>query len=216
MKRIYTLIAMSVMTFLGANAEVTDLSGVADALYFETTEIKAGDNATLQIKMKNTTNSVGTFATKVTMPEGFSFATDGNDPDVALNTERTGGNDFAVASAFQSGENAIKIGFLQTAGANLNASDGTVLAMNVKVDESLTVGTYEVLFSEQEFVEAQSSVNYFPADAKSLIIVTSADGIDGVRADGTKVASPVKKIVDGKLVIETVNGTYNALGSQTK
>lgn len=204
------------MTFLGANAEVTDLSGVADALYFETTEIKAGDNATLQIKMKNTTNSVGTFATKVTMPEGFSFATDGNDPDVALNTERTGGNDFAVASAFQSGENAIKIGFLQTAGANLNASDGTVLAMNVKVDESLTVGTYEVLFSEQEFVEAQSSVNYFPADAKSLIIVTSADGIDGVRADGTKVASPVKKIVDGKLVIETVNGTYNALGSQTK
>lgn len=204
------------MTFLGANAEVTDLSGVADALYFETTEIKAGDNATLQIKMKNTTNSVGTFATKVTMPEGFSFATDGNDPDVALNTERTGGNDFAVASAFQSGENAIKIGFLQTAGANLNASDGTVLAMNVKVDESLTVGTYEVLFSEQEFVEAQSSVNYFPADAKSVIIVTSADGIDGVRADGTKVASPVKKIVDGKLVIETVNGTYNALGSQTK
>lgn len=204
------------MTFLGANAEATDMSNVNDALYFDRVEVKAGDNATLQVKMKNTTNSVGTFATKVTMPEGFSFGTDGNDPDVSLLTERTGSSTFAVASAFQSDANAIKIGLLQTEGANLGGNDGAVIAMNVKVGADVQVGSYEVLFSEQEFVEALSSANYYPADATSVIVVTSADGIDGVRADGTKAASPVKRIVDGKLVIETLNGTYNAMGAQTK
>lgn len=216
MKRIYTLITVSMMTFLGANAEATDMSSVNDALYFDRVEVKAGDNATLQIKMKNATNSVGTFATKVTMPEGFSFGTDGNDPDVSLLTERTGSSTFAVASAFQSDANAIKIGLLQTEGANLGGNDGAVIAMNVKVGADVQVGSYEVLFSEQEFVEALSSANYYPADATSVIVVTSADGIDGVRADGTKAASPVKRIVDGKLVIETLNGTYNAMGAQTK
>lgn len=216
MKRIYTLITVSMMTFLGANAEATDMSNVNDALYFDRVEVKAGDNATLQVKMKNTTNSVGTFATKVTMPEGFSFGTDGNDPDVSLLTERTGSSTFAVASAFQSDANAIKIGLLQTEGANLGGNDGAVIAMNVKVGADVQVGSYEVLFSEQEFVEALSSANYYPADATSVIVVTSADGIDGVRADGTKAASPVKRIVDGKLVIETLNGTYNAMGAQTK
>ena len=204
------------MTFLGANAEATDMSNVNDALYFDRVEVKAGDNATLQVKMKNVSSNVGTFGTKVTMPEGFSFATDGNDPDVSLMTERIGSKAFAVASAFQSDANAIKIGLLQTEGYNLEDNDGMVLAMNVKVGADVEVGSYEVLFSEQEFVEALSSSNYFPADATSVIVVTSADGIDGVRADGTKAASPVKRIVDGKLVIETVNGTYNAMGAQTK
>lgn len=215
MKRIYTLITVSMMTFLGANVEATDMSNVNDALYFDRVEVKAGDNATLQIKMKNA-SSVGTFGTKVTMPEGFSFGTDGNDPDVSLLTERTGSSTFAVASAFQSDANAIKIGLLQTEGTNLGGNDGAVIAMNVKVGADVQVGSYEVLFSEQEFVEALSSANYYPADATSVIVVTSADGIDGVRADGTKAASPVKRIVDGKLVIETLNGTYNAMGAQTK
>lgn len=217
MKKIYIL-ALATIMVANANAESTDISSVSDAIYFERTEVKAGDNATLQIFMKNPTSNVGTFGTTVTLPDGISCVSVSGDPDVSVLSNRTAGNDFYVASAFQeSSAQVLKIGFLQESGANLSAdATGAVLAMNVTVSPNTAVGTYEVTFSEQEFVEALSSENYFPADAKSVIVVTSADGIDGVRADGTKAFSPVKKVVDGKLVIETSNGQYNVSGIQTK
>ncbi len=46
--------------------------------------------------------------------------------------------------------------------------------------------------------------------------VEGATGVDGVSEDGAEAAAPAKKIVDGQLVIETANGTFNAAGAQVK
>ncbi|MBO5615267.1 MAG: hypothetical protein J5932_03980 [Prevotella sp.] len=47
-------------------------------------------------------------------------------------------------------------------------------------------------------------------------VVGGATAISNVAEDGTAAAAPAKKIVDGQLVIETANGTFNAAGAQVK
>lgn len=62
----------------------------------------------------------------------------------------------------------------------------------------------------------KDGINNKKTDLSFKFAVAGATGVDSVAADGTEAKAPAKKVVDGQLVIETANGTFNAAGAQVK
>lgn len=58
--------------------------------------------------------------------------------------------------------------------------------------------------------------NYEVHDVKMTFNVVSTTGVDVIKTSDVKSASPIKKIENGKFVIETVNGKYTASGARVK
>lgn len=242
MKKFYSLIAMAAFA-LAANAEVTDVSAISNGIYVQETEVAAGATEVkipIILKSNVAIESIG-FA--FSLPEGVTVGThtemiwsdeaDDEVPTTMANLYLTdGGATTAAKHGFSSSIEGqdVKVGILKLTSAKIGKKEaGAELCYIVADIDASASGDKEVTINGIEF----SSANFKSTDAVSngapgvngkynidpvttLIKITSADAIDNVAADGTQAASASKKVVDGKLVIETAKGSFNAAGAQVK
>ena len=223
MKKIFTLIAAALCT-LGANAEITtDVTGWKNYLFISADEVKAGQDNTffINIVQDNCGQSIG--IEEVAFPEGYvvkKFLAVKDSWTVDPDTEETY---LALKPATGLNTNKVKIG-LEGGGpvANYTETQCKIAKFTVAVPETASeecnvqLTQAEVSLKEDYWKTNGYEYNKEVHDLVCKFTVTGATGVDGVSEDGAEAAAPAKKIVDGQLVIETANGTFNAAGAQVK
>ena len=223
MKKIFTLIAMA-LCVSAANAEiVSDVTGWVNYLYLSADEVKAGQENVffLNIVQDECGQSVG--VEEIAFPEGYvvkkftavktSWAIDESTDEPYL----------ALKPATGINTNKVKIG-LEGGGpiANYTAKECQIAKLTVEVPATaeeecnVTMTQAEVSLKEDYWKANGYEFNKEVHDVACKFTVSGATGIEGVAADGTEAAAVAKKVVDGQLVIETANGTFNAAGAQVK
>ena len=232
MKKIYSLIAMAAFA-LAANAEATNVAERTDAVYIEKTTVDASKEETqLAVYLKSASPVQTLGIDDITLPEGMKFVNHGEyDEDeeetvydyIWLAKGNTTAKKHAVACNLLK-DNKLRIG-INTNKGDCFKQEATVLFYVYVNAGTLENGEYDVVFNKIEYSNAGATSEYMsnPVPGKldvenvvSTLVVTNADAIETVAADGTQDAAPAKKVVDGQLVIETANGTFTAAGAQVK
>lgn len=243
MKKFYSLIAMAAFA-LAANAEVTDVSTISNGIYVQETEVAAGaTEVKIPIILKSNV-AIETIGFNFTLPEGVKVGNhdelvwdDEADDEVLKSLPNLyltdGGATTAAKHGFSSsidGQN-VKVGILKlnaqgTIGKKLAGAELCYIVADIDAsasgDKEITIENIE--FSKASYLSTDEVDNGAPGvngkyninPVTTLIKITGADAIDNVAADGTQAASAAKKVVDGKLVIETAKGSFNAAGAQVK
>lgn len=241
MKKLFTLIAVALCT-LGANAEVTtDVSTFKNYIYVDaegtcevngntaspatlTAGLTAGKQGVVRVLLKHD-GAAQSLGYTVCFPDGYEPK--GQAVVVtnwAYEEDVFGGKTYALAGKDQTiVGSTIKTGLLG-GGTSCNyigdnivvAAIAVVVPADATTPAVITVKEGEVSVTEAYKTANNFEYNYEKHDIVCSIPVTGATGVDNIAADGTEAAAPAKKIVDGKLVIETANGTFNAAGAQVK
>jgi hypothetical protein len=223
MKKLFTLIAVALCT-LGANAEVTtDVSAFKNYLYLSVDgDIVAGQDNTffLNIVQDDCGQSIG--IEEITFPEGYVVKKFLAVKDNWAVDEETEEYYLALKPATING-NLVSAGILGGGSkSNYTAKECKIAKFTVAVPSDaaatclVNMKQAEVSLMESYWKTNGYQFNKEVHDIDLKFTVTGADAISNVAADGTEAAAPAKKIVDGQLVIETANGTFNAAGAQVK
>lgn len=144
--------------------------------------------------------------------------------DATMNTDVCKGHAFSMEYSNGAGSIGVLATGSLTIGQNKKGSEADFVTLNVSIPEGTASGNYQFTTKEVEFSNKTYKGAAFPVEGKFAIAdefvvninVTGADAIANVAADGTEAAAVAKKVVDGQLVIETANGTFNAAGAQVK
>ena len=233
MKKLFTLIAAALCT-LGANAEITtDVSSFKNYIYIDETttsveeyktSLVAGQQSIVLLGLKHD-GAAQTLGFYVDFPDGWEPVGGAALMDIWSYTQNAlGKKTYALSEKeFTITGSTLKSGLLGGGETcNYNAESGVVYAIIVNVPANaatpatITVREGEVSVTEAYKVANNFEFNYEKHDVVCSVPVAGGTGVDGVSEDGTEAAAPAKKIVDGQLVIETANGTFNAAGAQVK
>jgi hypothetical protein len=230
MKKLFTLIAVALCT-LGASAvEYTDVASRTDAVYAEATTLKAGDTCVpVAFWLKSAGNVQTLGITAITLPAGAKFVTfyDEDEDDnfyATLIKGNTTASKHSVSPALIK-ENELRIGINTVKGDCFKTDATKLFNLYVTIPSDMAAGDYAITLSGIEYSNNSATTPYTDTPVKGKLdvedvvcklTITGADAISNIAADGTEAAAPAKKVVDGQLVIETANGTFNAAGAQVK
>jgi invasion protein IalB len=241
MKKLFTLIAVALCA-VGANAGITtDVSTFNNYMYVLPNQtLEAGKQCVVKVGLHQD-GYAESLGLAVVFPKGYVI-----DKCAAITTGYTLNSDDEAVIAKQKNTilpngttfyptPTVITGFLtndNTPNSSWNSTDVEILNITVTVPADAATPAKIILtgFNADRDVETGGEVSVkdsykvahgYPYAYERHIVeteleVTGATGVDNVAADGTEVAAPTKKIVDGQLVIETANGTFNAAGAQVK
>lgn len=230
MKKIYSLIAMAAFA-LAANAEITsDVSAYHNYIYpdAEASDLTAGQaeqDIAIALKSEGAVTSLGF---TITLPEGFVITDFWSDNTLSPGSAKKGYKITCTDATILDDGRTVRAGTFNT-GAEPYTGDGVVFFLTCTIPaDAPAVAPVEIVkgecsltpayIAENSWVTAENpSCNYENCVVSGTVnIKGGADAIDNVAADGTQTASAAKKVVDGKLVIETAKGSFNAAGAQVK
>ena len=234
MKKIFTLIAAALCT-LGASAEiVTDVSSFKNYIYVDTetvtldgfqTSLTAGTNECVLLLGLKQDGAAQTLGFYVDFPEGWTPVGGAAIQDIWSYTQNAlGKKTYALSEKeYTITNNTFQSGLLGGgADCNYNAESGVVYAVVVNVPANattpaqITVREGEVSVTEAYKTSHGFEYNYEKHDVVCTVPVAGADAIENVAAHGTEASAVAKKLVDGKIVIETAKATYNVAGATVK
>ncbi|MBR3091878.1 MAG: Ig-like domain-containing protein [Bacteroidaceae bacterium] len=137
----------------------TDISQIANVVYMESTEVSAGSEETLSIKMKNT-DGIQTLQFDLYLPEGVEVLTDEDDFElIDLSTERTTARKMDQFSVQRMSNGAYRVLINSSRGYTFDGTDGEIATVQVGISETMTPGNYPVIFRDIVLVNT-SSVGY--------------------------------------------------------
>ena len=137
----------------------TDISQIDNVVYMESTEVSAGSEETLSIKMKNT-DGIQTLQFDLYLPEGVEVLTDEDDFElIDLSTERTTARKMDQFSVQRMSNGAYRVLINSSRGYTFDGTDGEIATVQVGISETMTPGNYPVIFRDIVLVNT-SSVGY--------------------------------------------------------
>ncbi len=132
----------------------TDITEIANTIYFDNCEAFCGKTIELPIKMKNSINVTG-FQFDIVLPEGVSVVQDEDGfNDITLSTERTTA---AKTNTFDSScmsDGSIRVLAASTRNYAFSGTDGEVCVIKLSVSEDLPAGDYPIILKNIELTNA--------------------------------------------------------------
>lgn len=148
---------LTIMTFVSVitsvNAQYSDLSSLADAVYVQPANVAAGTQQTLSIRMKNSIE-VQTIQFDLYLPDGFSVVLNEDDELITASKERI--NKFDYFQSSQQTDGAVRL-LAQATSNNIVVGDGEIATIAVSVDASTVLGEYPVSVKNVLLVEKDNS-----------------------------------------------------------
>lgn len=175
-------------------------------LYMSQTEVTAGGEYTLSIKLNNT-EAVEGFMFNMSLPAGISFVTDTNgNPVVALSNSRVIPSGSLVSNIQSDG--SLGIAYVTCSASTIAAGDGEVLQVKVRTAANLATGNYNLSFKR---IATASPYNVEIAESKNATIVCvppySYDQLSGMlNTIGTNLTTLYNKY-------NNANATYQSIAS---
>ena len=154
-----TDIAASCAITVNISEPDTDISQIDNVVYMESTEVSAGSEETLSIKMKNT-DGIQTLQFDLYLPDGVEVLTDEDDFElIELSTERTTARKMDQFSVQRMSNGAYRVLINSSRGYTFDGTDGEIATVQVGISETMTPGNYPVIFRDIVLVNT-SSVGY--------------------------------------------------------
>ena len=154
-----TNIAASCAITVNISDPDTDISQIDNVVYMESTEVSAGSEETLSIKMKNT-DGIQTLQFDLYLPDGVEVLTDEDDFElIELSTERTTARKMDQFSVQRMSNGAYRVLINSSRGYTFDGTDGEIATVQVGISETMTPGNYPVVFRDIVLVNT-SSVGY--------------------------------------------------------
>lgn len=122
--------------------EVTDVSQMSNAIYIEPFAANIGDEAEIEVKVKNA-DAIISYGFELVLPEGMNIAVDGNgafDNSLTLSSR----NSEHMVMTNKLSENVYKVAVVSLSSKSLTDHDGLVLTVNAHVADDMGLGTYVV------------------------------------------------------------------------
>lgn len=163
----------------GGNSELvvdtipnSDIANFENAIYIENTEVSKGGQATLSVKMKNTTSVQG-YQFDIYLPSGMSFAKDADGLyEASLSTERTTAKKTNSFDSELQKDGALRVICYSTTGYGFEGNDGEVATIIINVDDTVADGSYPLIIRNASMSDV-NNVSYSNDYFKSSITVSS-------------------------------------------
>lgn len=198
-----TILACLTLSSMPLMAENSDISQWKNVLYVQSMSVQKGTTScTLSVMMNNEAESQG-FGFYICLPEGFSFATDGNDdPDVRLSTKRTDAThiDNFVAK-FQTDGSVKVIASPQDGDGLITGNEGEVALVNIRIPEDCPAGDYTITIREPKVTLTTG----FPAEWETDEVVSTLTVTAGKVLDENSVEMPEAATNVNVTVLRTIN-----------
>lgn len=149
MKRtIFLSAVLCLLTLLCSHtkAENTNTDELRHAIYIEPLSVKRGTTEhTLSVKMKNEYDAMG-FSFSLTLPEGFSVALTGGNPDVQLSTERTNSTHIdKFESTIDDNGKLTVIASNDKGDGEITGNDGEIALVRIVLPADAAAGNYTIV-----------------------------------------------------------------------
>lgn len=183
---------------LYADVVPTNVSTLQYVVYAPAITVKAGEEVTLSLRMKNA-NPIATWQADLTLPEGVSIATDEyDDPKVVISTARTSLSRHSVSTR-NLASGAVRILCGSASNKTFTGTDGEVVVITLKISDDIKPGDYAITLTDEVMAEANES-GHKVAQVVSLLKVE--DDLEAKKCDVNG---------DGKVTIADVTYIVNYL-----
>lgn len=153
--------------------EDTDVSSYANILYFDKTEVSAGSQAVLMLKMNNELNAVG-YQCDLYLPDGVEVATykdeDGNDKyKIELSTDRTTEKKSNIFDSALQKDGSIRILCASTKNYEISGNEGNVAKITLNISQDIDEGEYPVILKNiviTDRLSTRAAVDYVKSTLK--------------------------------------------------
>ncbi len=168
--------------------EDTDISQIANTIYFERVEAAAGQKILLSVKMKNTVAVQG-FQFDLYLPAGVTVATDEDGfPLAELSTERTTKNKTDYFDSTIT-DGVLRMLCASTKGYTFSGSDGEVAVITINIAQDIAEGEVPIILktvklSEKNPDNPNTPVLHITDYLKSTLVISSYT-LGDVNADGS-------------------------------
>ncbi len=127
-------------------------------------------NGALPISMNNTAQVIG-FQFDLQLPEGVTIATNSNGKFVASFTDRASDHSLSIRKV---GDNLYRFVSVSMNNNAFSGTEGTLLNVKLKIEESVAIGDYEVIVKNTELTVADQSMIH-PLNNSATLTVKNAD-----------------------------------------
>lgn len=183
-------------SYLHAEVEPTDISGLSYAVYAPSVKANAGEEIVLSVRLKNV-NPIATWQADLMLPEGVSIALDEfEDPKVVLSTTRTSMSRHSVTTKALS-NGATRILCSSASNKTFTGTDGETVQITLKLAEDMPAGKYAITFAEEVMAEANEAGHKV---AQVVTVLEIEEDLDALKCDVNG---------DGKVTIEDVTYIVN-------
>lgn len=162
-----------------------DVEQLPNVLFIDDMDVLPGQQLELPIQLKNIADVAGV-SLAIELPEGMTFAKDGNNEIIySLNTNRAKSNRFSVYWAEQQ-DGSYGFRIMPTSTQTISGTEGIVLKVAVKVDETIEKNDYYVLLKTNSLTIKDSSGKLSTmdlSDTRAILRVIDAT-LGDVNSDG--------------------------------
>lgn len=133
----------------------TDITDIANTIYFDNCNAFCGKTIELPIKMKNDIAATG-FQFDIILPEGITAVQDEDGfYDITLSTERTTATKTNTFDSSLMSDGSIRVLAASTRNYAFSGNDGEVCKIKLNVSEDLPAGDYPIILKNIELTNAQ-------------------------------------------------------------
>lgn len=153
--------------------EDTDISGMDNVIYLESTEAKTGSQKLLSIKMKNTASIRG-FQFDLYLPEGVTVAKTSKGKIVgSLSAGRLPDEDEHSLTFSEQADGAIRFLCSSQYDETFTGTDGEIATLTVNIADNIPDGDYAIKMKNMKLTETDISKYYETSYLKSTLTILS-------------------------------------------
>ena len=136
-------------------------------------QMMSGEVKTIEVKMTNNCNTVKGLQCDIALPQGLTFLYDVDSGDYVSASSRIK-NKMSIFSEMQN-ENTLRVAGFCMGTSNVEGDSGTIFTLNVKADDDMQVGEYEIALTN---VELSNGEAISVADRTSFVeIIDDTSGV---------------------------------------
>ena len=169
MKKNLLFLVTFISTIMTAKAQ-TDLSELTDAVYVQPTEVPAGSQQILSIRMKNSIE-VQTIQFDLYLPEGFTIVANEDEELMTASKERI--NKFNYFESSMQADGALRL-LAQATTTNVPFGDGEIAKVIVTTENTMVLGSYSV-FVKNILLVSKDNDSKEVEEVSTMITVTEPE-----------------------------------------
>lgn len=169
MKKNLLFLVTFISTIMTAKAQ-TDLSELTDAVYVQPTEVPAGSQQILSIRMKNSIE-VQTIQFDLYLPEGFTIVANEDEELMTASKERI--NKFNYFESSMQADGALRL-LAQATTTNVPVGDGEIAKVIVTTENTMVLGSYSV-FVKNILLVSKDNDSKEVEEVSTMITVTEPE-----------------------------------------
>lgn len=168
------------------NVVDTDISTLPNTTYISNFEVNSGKNATISLKLKNSTINATGFQCDICIPKGCRFLQDSDGFYLAsLSTKRTTAAKTNYFDCSLQDDGALRILCNSTKGYAFSGTDGEVATIDIAIPADYKDGTYPVYIKNIRITEATGSAELgAKVDTVKLSMLVSSYELGDANGDG--------------------------------